>query len=183
MAILMISDSITPARREDLRLITGRGQYVSDHASPGMLYAVFVRSSHPHASLMQADTAVAAKAAGVVGVLRSADLGAAAMPPINPLGHGFAGPVCPLLAGAVVEAVGQPIVMVVARTLHEAQSAAELVNIEYQPLPVRADHDAGAKPVTRLDYRAGDAAAAARAAHRSVSVRHPKPAVWSARRC
>ena len=173
----MNSDSTTPARREDLRLITGCGQYVSDHVFPGMLYAVFVRSSHAHARMTKVNKAAAAAAPGVVCVLRGGDLGDAVMPSINPLAHGFAGPVCPLMAGEIVKAVGQPIAMVVARSLREAESAAELVSIEYQPLPVQADHDANANPVTQLDCRAGDAASAARTAQCSVTVLHRQPRV------
>jgi carbon-monoxide dehydrogenase large subunit len=164
------------ARVEDLRLITGRGRYVTDIVVPDMLHAVFVRSTHAHARLDRVDCAAAAASPGVIAVLCSADLGHPAMPPINPLANGFAGPVCHLMAHGSVTAVGQPIVLVVAASADAANLAAELVEVDYAPLPVEADHAASAAPVTAVRYRAGDMAAAQRdAAHRvSVSQRQPR---------
>ncbi|MFY7904204.1 MAG: xanthine dehydrogenase family protein molybdopterin-binding subunit, partial [Rubrivivax sp.] len=56
-------------RREDARFLTGRGQYTDDIVLPGQTYGVFVRSPYAHARLRRVDTAAAAAAAGVVGVL------------------------------------------------------------------------------------------------------------------
>ena len=165
------------ARVEDPRLITGRGRYVTDITVPGMLHAVFVRSTHAHARLDQVDCAAAVASAGVRAVLRSADFGYPVMPSINPLGNGFAGPMCHLMAHGSVTAVGQPMAMIVAGTLDAATLAAELVEVDYAPLPVNLDHAAGAAPVTTVTHRAGDMAAAERDAAHRVSVSQVQPRV------
>ena len=143
------------ARIEDARLITGRGAYVSDLALPGMLHAVFVRSSYAHARVERLALDAARASSGVVAVFSAADFAGAAMPAINPLGQGWAGPSCALFAGEIVESVGEPLAMVVARSLFEAESAAELVEVDYASLPAVADH-AGDAVVTQLNYQAGD---------------------------
>ena len=164
------------ARVEDARLISGRGAYVSSLALPGMLHAVFVRSSHAHARVLRLGLDAARASSGVVAVLGAADFAGAVMPAINPLGQGWAGSPCALFAVEVVEAMGQPVAMVVARSLFEAEAAAELVEVEYVPLPALADHAADAV-VTQLDYQAGDLAAAAQAAAHTVSVSQRQPRV------
>ena len=63
-----------PARRkEDFRLLTGRGRYVDDLALPGMAHAVFARSPHAHARIVSIDTAAALAAPGVLGVRRAGE--------------------------------------------------------------------------------------------------------------
>src|SRR5580704_13905054 len=64
-------------RREDLRLITGRGRYTSDWNLPGQLYAGFLRSDHAHAELVAVNAATALKSPGVVAVFTGADAVAA----------------------------------------------------------------------------------------------------------
>ena len=63
-------------RKEDLRFITGKGQYVDDINRHGQTYAVFVRSPVAHATIKSIDTAAAMDAPGVVGVFTGADLAA-----------------------------------------------------------------------------------------------------------
>src|SRR5258708_37570570 len=61
-------------RKEDLRFLTGRGNYVDDINRPGQLYAHIVRSPHPHAAIRRIDTAKAARAPGVAAVFTGADM-------------------------------------------------------------------------------------------------------------
>src|SRR5258708_7733063 len=61
-------------RKEDLRFLTGRGNYVDDIKRPGQLYAHIVRSPHPHAAIRRIDTAKAARAPGVAAVFTGADM-------------------------------------------------------------------------------------------------------------
>ncbi len=67
-------------RKEDPRLVQGRGRYVGDIALPGMLHAAILRSPHAHARIGRIDVARALKIPGVIGVVTFADLGAAARP-------------------------------------------------------------------------------------------------------
>ncbi len=82
-------------RKEDPRLLTGRGQYVGDIALPGMLHAALVRSPHAHARIVRVDAARAREYPGVVDVVSFPDLGSAGRPfPIVPphpelRGHNF----------------------------------------------------------------------------------------------
>src|SRR5580704_9661299 len=71
-------------RREDLRLITGRGRYSDDLSLPGQAYAVFVRSPHAHALIRKLDTTTAKAAPGVLAVLTSDEARADGL---NPLPH------------------------------------------------------------------------------------------------
>ncbi|HET7201307.1 MAG TPA: hypothetical protein VFI80_10905, partial [Burkholderiales bacterium] len=59
-------------RREDLRLLTGRGKYTSDWNLPGQLYGCYLRSDRAHAEIVSIDTAQAAASAGVAAVLTGA---------------------------------------------------------------------------------------------------------------
>src|SRR5258708_27680313 len=61
-------------RKEDLRFLTGRGNYVDDINRPGQLYAHIVRSPHPHAAIRRIDTAKAARAPGVAAVFTGCDI-------------------------------------------------------------------------------------------------------------
>src|SRR6516162_1498141 len=64
----------TPRRKEDLRFLTGRGNYVADIERPGMVFGVFVRSPHAHARIRSIDTGAARDMPGVLAVLTGADL-------------------------------------------------------------------------------------------------------------
>ena len=63
-----------PRRKEDLRFLTGRGNYVADIERPGMVFGVFVRSPHAHARIKSIDTRAALAIPGVLAVLTGADL-------------------------------------------------------------------------------------------------------------
>ncbi len=171
-----MSLSRPPRRREDARLLTGRGTYADDIDLPGQAHAVFVRSPVAHGILRGIDTAAALAAPGVVAVFTAADLAAAGIGPIPYLPMpGFPMPPPaeaprPALAADRVRHVGEPIAVVVAETRHQAEDAAELVLAEIEPLPAVTDTAAAVEPGaplvwdgaaanTGLTWRAGDRAA------------------------
>ena len=133
-------------RREDPRLVTGRGRFTGDIVVPGMLHAVFVRSSIAHGRLLFLETAEAAAMPGVVAVLTAADL---ALDPVMEIGVFAAHFGRPPLAGEVVRFVGEPLALVVAESAYQAADAALAVSAEYEPLPVLVDPVAAAEPGAR----------------------------------
>jgi CO/xanthine dehydrogenase Mo-binding subunit len=123
-------------RKEDPRLLTGRGRYVGDIALPGMLHAVMVRSPHAHARIVRVDAARAREHPAVVDVVTARDLGPAAralpiVPPHPELrGHNFEP-----LAGERVRFAGEAMAVVVAASRYAGEDARDLVEVEYEPLP------------------------------------------------
>jgi carbon-monoxide dehydrogenase large subunit len=104
---------------------------------------VFVRSSVASARLKHVDTSVAAGAPGVIAVAAAGQLD---LPLRAPGASLIANAERPLLARDVVRFVGEPIVVVVAETMSAAADAAELVDIEYEPLPVIVTLDTASPP-------------------------------------
>jgi aerobic carbon-monoxide dehydrogenase large subunit len=131
-------------RREDTKLLTGRGNYAADGKRNGMLVAALVHSPHAHATIVSIDTTAARAVPGVVGVYTNADL--RDVGPI-PGGIGFprpdGGPAAktdrPLLAVDRVRFVGEPVAVVVAETRGAALEAVDAVMADYDPLPVVTD--------------------------------------------
>ena len=167
-------------RKEDPRLLTGRGQYVGDIVLPGMLHAALVRSPHAHARILRVDAARAREHPGVVDVVSFADLGAAGrsfpiVPPHPELrGHNFS-----MLADGRARFVGEVVAAVVADSRYTAEDARELVHVEYEPLPsaqilvpgAPAVHgDAPDNLAGRVTLARGDVEAALRAAPRVVQI-------------
>ncbi len=176
-----------PVRRsEDVRFITGHGQYTDDITLPELLHAVMVRSPHAHARILNIDTAAALAMPGVRGVFTHDDIqamGAGTMPCIAALPGRSGKPPAKtpkaLLAGDRVRFVGEAIAMVVAETAGQARDAAEQVMVDYDPLPAAGTVEAagsseaiwdGAPGNLAFDWEDGDeaavAAAFASAAHR-----------------
>ena len=129
-------------RFEDPRLLRGQGRYISDVNLHGQAYAVFVRSPHAHANIRSIDVEAARKAPGVLAVYTGHDVVAdglgmpkANMPRKRPDGKPMYAPQRPPLITDRVRYVGDPVAMVIADTLAEAKDAAELVSIDYEPLP------------------------------------------------
>jgi carbon-monoxide dehydrogenase large subunit len=130
-------------RKEDPRLVQGRGRYVGDIALPGMLHAAMVRSPHAHARILGIDAARALKAPGVAGVVTFADLGEAARPlPIVPPHASLRGKNCCLLTGARARFVGEAVAVVLAESRDAAEDARALIDVEWQPLPSVQDSSA-----------------------------------------
>jgi carbon-monoxide dehydrogenase large subunit len=128
------------ARVEDTRLLTGHGTYVDDIVRPGMLHACFVRSPFAHARINSIDVSAALALPGVHAVLTAADLNA----DVKEAWHAVAGKDVadtprPPLAEGEVKFVGDPVAIVIAENRYVAEDAIELVDVDYDPLPVIAD--------------------------------------------
>src|SRR5215472_5174753 len=138
-------------RREDVRLLSGKGNYSADPNPRRLLHAVLVRSHHAHATIRGIDASAARAMPGVVAVFTAADLTDVA--PI-PGGIGFprpdGGPAPktdrPLLAGGRVRFVGEPVAVVLAATAGGGRDAAEAVMVEYRELPLVTDAIAALEP-------------------------------------
>jgi carbon-monoxide dehydrogenase large subunit len=119
-------------RTEDPELLLGEARYVGDLDLDDTLHVVFVRSEMAHAVIANIDTSAAQASPGVVAVLTAADLGLVAMHGFVKVHDDFARPP---LATDRVRFVGEAIVAVVAESVVAANDAADLVIVDYQPLP------------------------------------------------
>jgi CO/xanthine dehydrogenase Mo-binding subunit len=135
-------------RREDARFLTGRGRYVTDLPLASALHLAIVRSPHAHARIAGVDTAAARGRPGVRGVFVLGDLPelrGALPPPVVP-----AVPVQPhrqsALADAVARFAGEPVAVVVADDPYRASDAADVVRVDYEPLPAVVDPEQAAMP-------------------------------------
>lgn len=140
-------------RREDLRFLTGGGQFVADLSFEGQLHCAFVRSPHAHARIRAIDTAAAAAAPGVRMVCTGADMAADKVGPMLALwripgagGTKMNEPPRWALARGAVRHVGEPVAMVVAATREQATDAAELIAIDWEPLAAVVDVRDAARP-------------------------------------
>ncbi len=129
-------------RVEDDRLLRGKSRFVEDLDHNGTLHAVFVRSPHAHAQLGHINTTAAMEVDDVQAVFTGADFVAQGVRPlrcVRPVdstdGTPFYAPTRHVLALESVRFVGDPVAMVVGRSLEAALDAAELVNPDYEPLP------------------------------------------------
>ncbi len=143
-------------RREDPRLITGRAEYVDDIQLVRMTYMAFARSEHAHARIRNIDTAKAKALPGVLLVLTAADV-----PPIPVPGQGATPdtiiPPHLLLATDTAKHVGDPIALVVADDRYVARDAADLIEIDYEPLPAVVDPERASDPgVTQIHPEAAN---------------------------
>ncbi len=126
-------------RKEDPRLIQGISHYLDDLRLPGMLHCVFVRSPHAHATIHKIKLDTAASQPGVVAAVTMADLNGVGGVPCAGTLPGLKIPKHYPLAKERVRYVGEPVVAIVAESLYVARDAAELVEIDYEPLPVVVD--------------------------------------------
>ncbi len=134
------------ARIEDRVLVTGAGTYTDDTRIPGQTYAFVLRSPHAHARILGIETADAAAAPGVVGILTGAEMkadGLGDLPCLIPVTNrdGSQRPDTPygILATDRVRHVGHPVALAVAETLAQARDAAELILVDYEELPATVD--------------------------------------------
>ena len=127
-------------RKEDFRFLTGQGTYTDDIIRPGQTYAYILRSEHAHAVLKGVDTAAAKGAPGVLAVYSGDDWDAGGIPCGFVVDGGPQNtPNRPALAQGKVRYVGDLVAMVIAETIAEAKSAAEMINVDYDPLPACVD--------------------------------------------
>src|SRR4051794_28563965 len=147
-------------RREDSRLLTGRGRYSDDLNLPGQAYAVMVRSPHAHALIRSIDTAAARKAPGVLTVLTAEDLREDGLKPLpniannhpadisirNKDGSPTVRPPQQAIVGPEICHVGEIVAAVIATSLAAAKDAAELVAVDYEPLSAVAHSLVAAAP-------------------------------------
>jgi carbon-monoxide dehydrogenase large subunit len=128
-------------RREDPKLITGDGSFLDDVRLPGMAYAAVLRSPVAHAKIKSIDTRRARAMPGVVGVFTGEDLA-----DVNPLpcawqaagvDNNVATP--RLLALGEVRQVGDPIAVVVAESIYQANDALEAIDVDFDELPAVVD--------------------------------------------
>jgi carbon-monoxide dehydrogenase large subunit len=170
-------------RREDLRLLTGRGRYSDDENISGQAYAVMVRAPHAHALIRRIEVAAAQAAPGVLAVLTADDVRADGLGPLpnianqhpadisiqNKDGSPIVRPPQQAIIGPEICHVGEIVAAVVATSVAAAKDAAELVAIDYEVLPAvthsLAAADPGAPRARRdvaniiLDGEVGDRAA------------------------
>ena len=158
-------------RKEDPRLLRGRGKYISDIKLHGMLHAAVVRSPHPHAEIRGIDTAALLADPRCMAVLTAADF--EDMPEL----------VCidaeettlpflqPVLARDKVRYVGEPVAVIVAEDRYDAEDLMTLLEVDYAPLPAVVDPERALEPgapilhfqsnlTDTLHYSDGDAAGA-----------------------
>jgi carbon-monoxide dehydrogenase large subunit len=172
-------------RTEDIRFVTGQGQYTDDLHFPNETFACFHRTAQSHAKIISVDISAAKAAPGVIDVLTYADVkafGAKPMPCMAPVPTRDKSPMHtspkPILANDKVTFTGEAIAMVVAETYAQAKDAAELVAVEYDALDAVGTLAAaangpqiwdGAKNNETFDWADGDEdavkAAFAKAAH------------------
>jgi carbon-monoxide dehydrogenase large subunit len=182
-------------RKEDFRLLTGRGSFADDVHLSGLAHAVIVRSPHAHAHIASIHKSAALVSSGVLVVLTGRDYVADGLAPI-PHGVGLMGR--PDVAVRVrgfdpittrdypmppdtVRFVGEPVAIVVAETIDQAKDAAELLEIAYEPLPAVVRAADAVKPgAPRLwdnapdnlcvDIEVGDEIATAKAFRRAAHI-------------
>src|SRR6266568_674280 len=125
-------------RNEDPRLLRGRGTYVDDIDLPNMLHAAVLRSPHAQARIVSIDPGAARELPGVHLVLTAADLGDVLEPsPLLIPHHALTQPRTQLpLALKEVHYVGEAVAFVVADSRYIAEDALDLIEVEYEPLPV-----------------------------------------------
>ena len=121
-------------RKEDRRMLLGRGRFTGDLSRPGMLHAAFVRSPHAHALVAAIATKAARQAPGVAGLFTAESLGHPYLLAMLERDE-FVPTKMPILAGRTVRHVGEPVAMVVADDAYRAEDAAELVEVDWDPRP------------------------------------------------
>jgi aerobic carbon-monoxide dehydrogenase large subunit len=171
-------------RKEDPRLVRGISHYTDDIKLPRLAHCVFVRSPHAHARIVSINTDAARSHPGVLTVVTSSDLESLGMIPCAMQMPDLKIPPHPALAKGRVRYVGEPVAAVVAEDPYTARDAAEMVTVDYEPLPVVLDMEKALEKDSALIYqdfgtnkafthamKSGDIAAACKKADRVVKVR------------
>ena len=133
-------------RKEDVRFLTGAGNYIDDINQPGQAYAVFLRSPHARAKILGIDASGALETPGVVAVFTGADLAADGIGDLpcgwlvkSRDGSDMIQPPHPPVAVERVNYVGEPYGIVIAETLQAARDGAEAVSADFEDLPAVVD--------------------------------------------
>ena len=143
-------------RKEDARLITGRTTWTDNMVLPGMLHLAVVRSPVAHAKISHVDLTAAREAPGVVAVFSGQDFKEeqGSIPCAWPVTPDMVNPGHPSLAVDEVNHVGEAVAVIVARSKAAAADAVELVDVDYDSLPVVLDMEEalGEQPVLTHDH-------------------------------
>ncbi len=134
-------------RKEDLRLLTGRGNFMDDIRLPNMKHAAVLRSPYPHAWIRGIDVTEAERLPGVRGILTGEDVEKMSKP--FPVGV----PVPPKYYSCAVDKVrfvGEPVAVVVAEDRYIAEDALDLIKVDYEPLAVVMDIEEATQPDSPL---------------------------------
>ena len=142
-------------RKEDNRLLRGRGKFVDDIKLRDMLYLKFVRSPYAHARVTNLDTSAAEAVPGVVSTLTGAEIAKQTNPFIEIGPEPFARIKDYPLAVSKVRYQGEPVAAVVATSPQIADDAAELVEVEYESLDVVVDGEESLKDAVVIHEDAG----------------------------
>ncbi len=154
--VAAVADTPFSGRREDEALLRGQSTYIDGLDVPelaGAAQAVFVRSAEAHARLASVDVTEARTADGVIAVYLGPEVDGWPFPPRLPSMNRDLWR--PLMAYDTVRFVGEPIALVIAETRAAAVDAAELVIVDYEPLPSVVDLDASLRGETLLHEHAG----------------------------
>ncbi|HSE95480.1 MAG TPA: molybdopterin cofactor-binding domain-containing protein, partial [Methylomirabilota bacterium] len=135
-------------RREDPRLITGKGVFTDDVKLPGQVYAVFVRSPHAHARLRRMDVSKAKQVPGVVAAFTGKELADGG---VGPLPCGWLLPDLKIpeyrgVATTKADFVGQAVAVVIGETPYAARDGADAVTVDYEVLPSVTDGEKAVAP-------------------------------------
>ena len=134
-------------RKEDVKFLTGKGEYIDDLKLPGMLHAAILRSPHAHARIISIDTSQALAITGVRAAFTFNDIAPVPKPiPIRVFAlPGLEQFLQPPLAQDKVRYVGEPIAVVVADSRYLAEDAVDAIEVTYELLPALADMDQSLK--------------------------------------
>jgi len=134
------------------RLLHGRGKYVDDIRVPRVAHAVFYRSPHAHARILSIDTSEAEKSPGILRVITGVDVAQLCTPYVGVLAHIKGMQSAPQLPLAVDRArwQGEPVVGVIAETRAQAEDAAQLINVDWEPLPAVTDPESALDSGTQV---------------------------------
>src|SRR5262245_6211081 len=138
-------------RKEDQRLVTGQTRWTDNITLPGLLHLAILRSPYAHAKITRVDVTAARTAANVIAVFGGADLdNQGVLACAWPVTEDMVAPKYLPLAVDEVRHVGEPVAVVVARDKASAVDALELIEVDYEPLPVVLDMEAALEPGSAL---------------------------------
>ena len=129
---------------EDKRFVTGQGNFIQDQDLPGTLHVAVLPSPYPRAKIISINTEAAMSLAGVTAVVTGDELAEHT----SPLYHGIPLPECKWypLAHEMTRYAGEWVAAVVAESIYIAEDALDLIEVEYEALPVVVDPEEAMKP-------------------------------------